>query len=108
MELLTISAPFFHIVDFSTYKLSGSGLASLAKLAPDGRIVIDLSLKKSLPDLPKDYAQDVYEDSVEKERTGKKGGDRWGGVPNLNVLLCIVGSRGQSSRAAAGLIDAPS
>lgn len=82
-------------VDFSTFRLSGSGLASLAKLSHDGRIVIDLSLKKALPDLPKDYAQDVYEDAVEHEQSGKKGKDRWGGVPNLNLLLCIVGSRGE-------------
>ncbi|KAL7410756.1 hypothetical protein BDY24DRAFT_398395 [Mrakia frigida] len=80
--------------DWSTYKLSGSGLASLAKLSPDGRIVIDLNLKKHLPDLPADYAQEVYEPAVEKERGEKKGGDKWGGVPKLNVLLMIVGSRG--------------
>jgi hypothetical protein len=62
--------------------------------------VIDLSLKKTLPDLPKDYAQNVYEDSVENERSHQKGGDKFGGVPNLNILLCIVGSRGQSTYSA--------
>lgn len=75
--------------------MKGKGLSSLARLKADGTIAVDLSLAKSLPDLPKDYAPEVEEDGVEIERTELTGGARFGGVPKLSILICIVGSRGE-------------
>jgi hypothetical protein len=66
------------LVDYSTYRLTGPGLSSLARLSPDGRISIDLSLAHALPSLPEGYANDVKEDGVEvqlpKSRTKGKSG----------------------------------
>lgn len=61
--------------------------------------MIDLSLARALPDLPKDYANDVREPDVEQEPAArpKDTKSKWEGVvPNLNILLLIVGSRGAS------------
>jgi hypothetical protein len=87
--------------------MKGKGLSSLAKLNTDGRIAIDLSIPKSaksLPDLPEDYAPEVEEDGVEVERTHLSGGARFGGVPKLSILICIVGSRGEFSTRLSGSI----
>lgn len=85
--------------------MKGKGLSSLARLNVDGRIAVDLALAKSLPDLPKDYAPEVEEDGVEVERTDLSGGARFGGVPKLSILICIVGSRGELSLSVFRLID---
>jgi sterol 3beta-glucosyltransferase len=53
----------------------------------DGRISVQLSLRKSLPDLPPEYAFDVKEFAID-EVTYKE-------VPSLNVVIMIVGSRGE-------------
>ncbi|KAL7411250.1 hypothetical protein BDY24DRAFT_397194 [Mrakia frigida] len=81
-------------IDFSSFSMKGKGLSSLARLNVDGRIAVDLALAKSLPDLPNGYAPEVEEDGVEVERTDLSGGARFGGVPKLSILICIVGSRG--------------
>lgn len=48
-----------------------------------------------MPDLPKEYALDVLEEGVEQERIELEGRARFGGVPAMSVLVCIVGSRGE-------------
>lgn len=81
--------------DLSTFNLSGSNLQSTTKLSDDGRLVLDLRFAKLLPDLPPGYANDVAEPFVEKEPVQEPGKDKWKGVvPNLNILLMLVGSRG--------------
>ncbi|KAJ7684426.1 glycosyltransferase family 1 protein [Mycena polygramma] len=68
------------------YNASGKGLASMARVLPDGRIVISLDLKQKLPDLPQDHAQDIQEFAVDKTE--------WKKYPSLNIVIMIVGSRG--------------
>ena len=67
---------------------SGTGLASSARVLDDGRISISLNLKKALPELPADYAQDVHEFAVDKKD--------YAAVPSLSIVIMIVGSRGMS------------
>lgn len=67
----------------------GEGLASMARVTEDGRIVISLDLKKQLPDLPPDYAKDVEEFAVDDST--------WTNVPAMNIVIMIVGSRGKLS-----------
>ncbi|KDQ59788.1 glycosyltransferase family 1 protein [Jaapia argillacea MUCL 33604] len=79
-------------VDFAEYTSSGKGLASSARVTSDGRIVVSLDLRKHLPELPDDgssYAQDVKEFAVDEKVEGKEGD-----VPRLNIVIMIVGSRG--------------
>ncbi|KAJ7272823.1 UDP-Glycosyltransferase/glycogen phosphorylase [Mycena rebaudengoi] len=71
--------------DYIEYKSIGKGLNSSARMSPDGRIVISLDLKRKLPDLPEDYAQDVREFAVDPE---------WKNYPSMNIVIMIVGSRG--------------
>ncbi|KAJ7063648.1 glycosyltransferase family 1 protein [Mycena amicta] len=71
---------------FAQYTASGLGLASAARVLPDGRIVISLDLKRKLPDLPKEYAQDVQEFAVDRRDYTR--------CPPLNIVVMIVGSRG--------------
>lgn len=73
--------------DYSEYKSAGEGLASFARVLDDGRIVISLDLKQKLPDLPKDYAQPVQEFALDDKT--------WSDVPRLNIVVMIVGSRGE-------------
>lgn len=72
------------------YKSSGKGLASAARVTADGRIVVSLDLKKKLPDLPPDYAQDIQEFAVDKTQ--------WKDYPPMNIVIMIVGSRGLPTR----------
>ncbi|KAJ6546815.1 glycosyltransferase family 1 protein [Mycena capillaripes] len=72
--------------NFVEYTSSGKGLASMARVLPDGRIVISLDLKQKLPDLPQDHAQDIQEFAVDKTE--------WKKYPSLNIVIMIVGSRG--------------
>lgn len=76
--------------DYAEYKAIGKGLASSARVTPDGRIVISLDLKNKLPDLPPDYAADVEEFAVEDTAA------KWRDCPSLNIVIMIVGSRGTS------------
>ncbi|KAJ7765789.1 glycosyltransferase family 1 protein, partial [Mycena metata] len=72
--------------NYAEYKASGKGLSSMARVLPDGRIVISLDLKQKLPDLPADYARDIQEFGVDKSE--------WKKYPSLNIVIMIVGSRG--------------
>ncbi|KAJ7700822.1 glycosyltransferase family 1 protein [Mycena rosella] len=72
--------------DYAEYKSFGKGLASTARVLPDGRIVISLDLKKKLPDLPADHARDIQEFAVDKTE--------WKHYPSMNIVVMIVGSRG--------------
>ncbi|KAJ6606176.1 UDP-Glycosyltransferase/glycogen phosphorylase [Mycena vulgaris] len=72
--------------DYAEYKSFGKGLASTARVLPDGRIVISLDLKKKLPDLPEDHARDIQEFAVDKTE--------WKHYPSMNIVIMIVGSRG--------------
>ncbi|KAJ7144963.1 UDP-Glycosyltransferase/glycogen phosphorylase [Mycena crocata] len=72
--------------EYSEYISTGKGLASTARVLPDGRIVISLDLKQKLPDLPEGHAQDVQEFAVDKTD--------WRKYPSLSIVIMIVGSRG--------------
>ncbi|KAG6852494.1 hypothetical protein C0991_011514 [Blastosporella zonata] len=72
--------------DYAEWKSTGKGLNSMARVTDDGRIVISLDLAQNLPDLPKDYARDVEEFAVDEAE--------WKQYPNLNIVIMIVGSRG--------------
>ncbi|KAF7298465.1 Glycosyltransferase family 1 protein [Mycena kentingensis (nom. inval.)] len=74
---------------FAQYTAAGSGLASAARVLPDGRIVVSLDLKKHLPDLPKDHAQDVQEFATDPDAAHRPDA-----CPSLNIVVMIVGSRG--------------
>ncbi|CAE6434741.1 unnamed protein product [Rhizoctonia solani] len=73
-------------INYATYKAMGKGLSSSANMTPDGRIVITLDLHKKLPDLPKDYANPVREYAVDRVD--------WRVAPPMNIVIMIVGSRG--------------
>ncbi|KII89415.1 glycosyltransferase family 1 protein [Plicaturopsis crispa FD-325 SS-3] len=73
-------------INYAEYKAMGEGLASMARVTEDGRIVISLDLKKQLPDLPPDYAKDVEEFAVDDST--------WTDFPAMNIVIMIVGSRG--------------
>lgn len=51
--------------------------------------MVSLDLKQKLPDLPKDYAKEVNEFAVDAQA--------WQDVPRLNIVIMIVGSRGELS-----------
>ena len=55
-------------------------------MTADGRITVSINLKKALPDLPPDYARDVKEFAIDEVRYRE--------VPPLNIVIMIVGSRG--------------
>ncbi|KAG7094782.1 hypothetical protein E1B28_005597 [Marasmius oreades] len=71
---------------FAHYTKAGRGLESNACIKRDGSISISLKVKKRLPDLPSDHAKGVHEFAVDK--------DGWKNVPKLNIVIMIVGSRG--------------
>jgi len=75
------------IMDYSEYSASGKGLLSRARVTQDGRITVSLDLKKSLPDLPPNYAPNVKEFAIDEQRFRE--------VPPLNIVIMIVGSRGR-------------
>lgn len=74
------------MLEYAEYVASGTGLASSAHVLEDGRISISLNLKKALPELPPDYAQDVQEFAIDKKD--------YAAVPALSIVIMIVGSRG--------------
>ena len=51
--------------------------------------MISLDLRQKLPDLPEDYAKEVNEFAVDAQA--------WQDVPRLNIVIMIVGSRGELS-----------
>ncbi|KAF8177615.1 glycosyltransferase family 1 protein [Pholiota molesta] len=73
-------------INYAQYVSEGEGLDSIASVSPDGRISIHLDLKNDAPDMRKDHAQDVEEFAVDKTA--------WKTCPNMNILIMIVGSRG--------------
>ena len=89
-------------IDYSQYALSGRGLDSSARITEDGRITVALDLKQALPDLPSGYANSVREFAVDPQLKTKAEGtptgleSRGGTIPQLTVVVMIVGSRGQS------------
>lgn len=55
-------------------------------MTDEGKINIWVDLKRSVPDLHHDYAQQVKE----------YGTDPKGPIPPLNIVIFIVGSRGET------------
>lgn len=74
--------------DYAEYISTGKGLESFARVTEDGRIVVSLDLKKHLPYLPKEHAQDVQEFAIDETE--------WKDYPSMNIVIMIVGSRGMS------------
>ncbi|KAL0069223.1 hypothetical protein AAF712_003586 [Marasmius tenuissimus] len=74
--------------NYSRYAKWGKGLESKASLERDGSISISLNLKKKLPDLPKNYAQEVEEFGVDQSPPNPRD------VPTMSIVIMIVGSRG--------------
>lgn len=74
--------------DYAQYTSQGTGLLSIAKLNLDGQISMSFDLKKYVPDfLPSQIlTQQVDEFAVDHER--------WRDCPNMNIVIMIVGSRG--------------
>lgn len=79
------------------YTVSGDGLGSQARITRDGRLSVFLDMKKQLPELPANHAPAVEEFAVDKHE--------WRDVPNLNVLICIVGSRGAHASSSPSCWD---
>lgn len=75
--------------DYAQYMSQGPGLLSIAKLSLDGQISMSFDLKKYLPDfLPSQIlTQEVVEFAVDHER--------WRDCPSMNIVIMIVGSRGE-------------
>ncbi|TFK31981.1 glycosyltransferase family 1 protein [Crucibulum laeve] len=73
-------------IDYTKYSSDGKGLSSFASLSSEGCIDLSFNFKRKLPDLPKDHARDVNEFAVDKTR--------WRDYPSMNIVIMIVGSRG--------------
>ncbi|KAF5363175.1 hypothetical protein D9758_008390 [Tetrapyrgos nigripes] len=73
--------------DYINFTAIGRGLSSFARVEPDGRINVSLDLKKSLPDLPPDYAKAVEQFGVDTREWQKFPGP-------MSIVIMIVGSRG--------------
>ncbi|WVN90029.1 uncharacterized protein L203_105261 [Cryptococcus depauperatus CBS 7841] len=73
-------------IDYADFTSEGPGLDSRAVLDGMGMINIWVNLKKPLPDLPQDYMRPVREWGVDKRKDAL--------IPALNVVIFIVGSRG--------------
>lgn len=87
--------------DYISFATAGKGLASSARITEDGRILVTLDLKNALPDLPDNYANPVREFAIDPtlgkhlEGIVAPPGIREGGkIPKLNIVIMIVGSRG--------------
>lgn len=75
------------MVDYTDFTEEGPGLSSRAAMTDEGMINIWVDLKQSVPDLHKDYAVPVKEYG-----TDPSGGED---CPPLNIVIFIVGSRGE-------------
>lgn len=77
--------------DCAQHTSQGVGLLSIAKLSLDGQISMSFDLKKYLPDLlpSQILTQEVDEFAVDHER--------WRDYPSMNIVIMIVGSRGECS-----------
>ena len=77
------------VADYAQYMSQGPGLLSIAKLSLDGQISMSFNLKKYLPDFHPSqiFTQEVEEFAVDHER--------WRDCPSMNIVIMIVGSRGE-------------
>lgn len=73
-------------INYAEWTATGKGLASAARVSKNGRIDVSFTLKKKLPDLPKDYAPQVDEFAIDNRN--------WSDCPPLCIVIMIVGSRG--------------
>lgn len=79
----TTPSPSTHYDEYTSF---GEGLDSAAQVTEDGRIVISLNAKRSLPRIPASHrAGRVEEFAVDKN---------WDHVPRMCIVIMIVGSRG--------------
>ncbi|KAJ7577401.1 hypothetical protein C8J56DRAFT_366855 [Mycena floridula] len=80
--------PMSQDLDYSQYHSTGNqgGLSSAACVTQDGRISVIFDTKTKLPELPQNYAPDVKEFAVDEEE--------WHNFPRMNIVIMIVGSRG--------------
>ena len=74
---------------YSSYSSSGDGMDSVAHLTKDGRIEMTFDVKTKLPHLDSDHAMDVHEYDIDRSTHFN--------TPPLNIVIMIVGSRGQSN-----------
>jgi hypothetical protein len=72
--------------EYERYEATGKGLISSARLTEDGRISILLDLQQTLPDIPKDYANEVKEYAIDTIS--------YSDAPPMSIVIMIVGSRG--------------
>ncbi|KAG7453099.1 uncharacterized protein BT62DRAFT_1070779, partial [Guyanagaster necrorhizus] len=72
-------------ISYGRYIAAGKRLRSSAFITPDGRISVSLNLNRKHPELPEDHAPYVKEFAVDRE---------WTRFPKMNILIMIVGSRG--------------
>ncbi|KAJ9091283.1 hypothetical protein QFC21_007272 [Naganishia friedmannii] len=79
------------------FEMSGPGLSTKAQVRKDGMIGVTFNdIMRKLPDLPPDYAAPVAEYGIDTSRPLR--------VPVLNIVIFIVGSRGDvQPYLAAGL-----
>ena len=79
---------FFFVLfsDYTRFQAGGEGLISQTALELDGRLSISLNILRNLPDLPKDYAKDVYETATDAEN--------YHNPPRMNIVVMLVGTRG--------------
>ncbi|KDR81957.1 hypothetical protein GALMADRAFT_207321 [Galerina marginata CBS 339.88] len=73
-------------VNYAEYISQGEGLDSVASVRPDGRISLNLDFKQDMPELHDVHAHSVDEFAVDKRD--------WKDCPNMNIVIMIVGSRG--------------
>ncbi|KAF9484985.1 glycosyltransferase family 1 protein [Pholiota conissans] len=74
------------VTDYARIVSEGQGLHSVASVSEDGRISLHIDLKNDAPDLHKEHTLDEEEFAVDKTE--------WKTCPNMNILIMIVGSRG--------------
>ncbi|GHJ85209.1 hypothetical protein NliqN6_1611 [Naganishia liquefaciens] len=83
--------------DPRSIETSGPGLQSKAELKGDGTIGVTLDAKTEIPDLPPDYALPVQEYGIDSSRPLR--------VPSLNIVIMIVGSRGDVQPYLAAALE---
>jgi hypothetical protein len=74
-------------LDYADWTKTGPGLDSKASMDEEGMINIWVDMKKVMPDLPKDYARPVKEWGTDPATSED--------CPPLNIVIFIVGSRGE-------------
>ncbi|GHJ85208.1 hypothetical protein NliqN6_1610 [Naganishia liquefaciens] len=84
-------------IDPSRLEIKGPELSTKAELRRDGTIRVSFNAKKKFPDLPPDYALPVREYGVDLSRPLR--------VPVLNIVIMIVGSRGDVQPYLAAALE---